>query len=327
MRQNLHLVAAASILLFACALMPAGASLAIQTPVPPTATEAAPPTHTPVSPQGSFNPADLGGVERNVTYCSPGGVGLNMDLYFPAQTGNPWPTVVFVHGGGWTQGNKSGGVGLETHGALNAAGFLVASVDYRLAPAYKFPAMIEDVKCAVRYLRAHAGEYNLDPQRIGAIGGSAGGHLVSLLGLAGPSAGWDVGEYLNESSAVQAVVDFFGPEDLTDASFNSPLAQNLDVTVFGASSRQDPILTEASPVTYIQNGDPPFLIVQGDQDTTVPPAQSRILYQRLTSAGNMATLIIVKNAGHSFVPVGGPISPTLPQIDALAVHFFLMVLK
>jgi acetyl esterase/lipase len=159
------------------------------------------------------------------------------------------------------------------------------------------------------------------------IGGSARGHLVSLLGLAWPSAGWDVGEYMNESSALQAVVDFFGPADLTGSSFDSLLAKDLAGTVFGASSRKDPVLAEASPLTYIHKGDPPFLIVQGNEDMTVPPVQFQILYRKLTSAGNLATLIMVQNAGHGFIPVGGPINPTLAQIDTMAVNFFLIILK
>ena len=139
----------------------------------------------------------------DVTYCSMDGQPQKMDLYFPG-SGGPWPVFLYVHGGGWNKGDKAEGAGWRY---LNEQGYLVVSVNYRLA-AYniKFPAMIEDVKCAVRSLRAHAGEYNLDPDHIGALGASAGGHLVALLGTSDRAAGWELGEYLDQSSRVQAVV-------------------------------------------------------------------------------------------------------------------------
>jgi acetyl esterase/lipase len=146
------------------------------------------------------------------------------------------------------------------------AGFLVVSVNYRLAPEYEFPAMIEDVKCAVRSLRAHADLYNLDPNRIGVFGSSAGGHLVSMLGTTDESAGFDVGEYLKYSSRAQAVVDMFGPADLT-----AELANGSD-TVNSAFDNFDRAL--ASPVTYVTSDDPPFLILHGEKDALVPIAQS-----------------------------------------------------
>jgi acetyl esterase/lipase len=166
------------------------------------------------------------------------------------------------------QGDKSEGAGIGDQSALTAADFLYFSINYRLAPEYKFPAMIEDVKCAVRYLRAHASQYNLDPQRVGALGGSAGGHLVSLLGLSNELAGWDVVEYLDQSSRVQAVVDYFGPADLTDSSFDTERAENRAVEVFGATNQSDPLLAAASPVTYATPDDPPFFIAHGDKDDT-----------------------------------------------------------
>ncbi len=136
----------------------------------------APPTPAPTSP--AFDSSELGATERDITYCTMDGVELKMDIYYPASNESRWPVTMYVHGGGWSKGDKADGAGAIEIPALQSAGFLAAAVNYRLAPKYPFPAMIEDVKCAVRYLRAHADQYNLDPDRIGAWGGSAGGQSV-----------------------------------------------------------------------------------------------------------------------------------------------------
>ena len=162
--------------------------------------------------KSTLDPAKLGTAERNVTYCTMNDLPQKMDIYYPA-SGGPWPVIMYVHGGSWYQGDKAEGEGWR---GLNEQGFLVVSVNYRLGDYQtKFPAMIEDVKCAVRYLRAHASDYNIDPDHIGAIGASAGGHLVALLGTADESAGWDVGKYLEQSSRVQAVISLAGIADFT----------------------------------------------------------------------------------------------------------------
>src|SRR5437868_5760131 len=156
-------------------------------------------------------------VERDVTYGRVGDVELKMDIYHPKGAGEkPLPVVMYVHGGGWRSGDKAGGAGMMAIPELLKRGYLVTSINYRLAPEYKFPAQIDDAKCAVRFLRAHAKKYNLDPERIGIWGGSAGGHMVALMGTADASAGFDKsGGWTNESSRVQAVVDMFGPADLS----------------------------------------------------------------------------------------------------------------
>ncbi len=262
--------------------------------------------------------------QRNLTYCTMDGIDLKLDLYFPPQTAKPAPIAVFVHGGGWSQGDKTAG-NLIPFTDLASQGFLVAAVNYRLAPKYKFPAMIEDVKCAVRYLRANAVQLNIDPNRIGAWGGSAGGHLVALLGTTDASAGFDVGEYAEQSSRVQAVVDMFGPTDLK-AMFPSSSARVIQ-NIFEIRSSPEETAKLASPVTYVTKDDPPFLILQGDKDKTVPPEQSQILYDRLNNAGVPATLIMVKNAGHGFVPTGGAISPTREELIKMISDFFNKSLK
>lgn len=274
----------------------------------------------------------LSRVEKDVTYCTVAGVDLKMDIYYPkAGAGGPQragatqtaaPVVLQVHGGGWTQGSKSDGAVADEITLLVNQGYFVASIDYRLAPQYPFPAQITDAKCAVRFLRANAAKYNLDPNRFGAIGESAGGHLVALLGTTDPSAGWDVGQYAEQSSRVQAVVDFFGPADLNAPEYRN--AQGRFVPIFGSAPDA---FARASPVTYITPDDPPFLIMQGDQDKLVPLSQSQELYDRLRAGGVSAQLVIVKNAGHGFVPVGGAISPTRQEIARIVVGFFDQQLK
>jgi len=268
-----------------------------------------------------------GQVQRNVTYCTVGGVDLQMDIYPPAAIRNPQspaPAIVYVHGGSWVSGDKAEiGQGAAN---LNARGYMVVSIDYRLAPQYKWPAQIEDVKCAVRSLRAHAATYNIDPNRIGIWGSSAGGHLAALAGLATSSAGFDTESgYLDQSSRVQAVVDMFGPTDLL-AYKPDQLAIGLGQAVFGyAQGGPTDLLAMASPITYVSKAAPPFLILQGDHDLLVPPSQSQELNDKLLAAGASSTLVLVKNAGHSFVPVTGnlkDLSPSIDQIKAMIPDFF-----
>ena len=249
-----------------------------------------------------------------------------MDVYYPQTAAGALPVVMYVHGGGWTGGDKTAGAGANEIPEMIKRGYLVVSVNYRLAPQYKFPAMIEDVKCAVRYLRAKASDYGLDPDKIGVWGGSAGGHLVALLGTADASAGFEGSSgYLDQSSRVQAVVDFFGPAEL-NTMFRGHQVDVME-NAFGVTDSESQVLKAASPVTYISRDDPPFLIFHGDKDTVVPFNQSQILYNRLIAAGVTATLIKVENAGHTFKPSGGVISPNRAEITAAAADFFDKYLK
>ncbi|MFN8598566.1 MAG: alpha/beta hydrolase [Anaerolineae bacterium] len=263
----------------------------------------------------------------DVTYCTADdGTELKMDLYFPIKPAGPAPVVMFVHGGGWVAGTKTGTPGMSYFLELARRGYLIASIDYRLAPTSTFPANIEDVKCAVRSLRAHAAEWNLDPNHIGAWGASAGGHLVALLGTADESAGWDVGQYLDQSSRVQAVVDLYGIADLT-TEYVVGGSRSLDRMVFKAKGLDDPILKAASVPTYITPDDPPFLIMHGDFDETVPYTQSVMLQSALETGGVSSTLVIVHNGGHGFWARGGPIDPPYPVIARTILNFFDQYLR
>ncbi len=244
-----------------------------------------------------------------------------MDIYFPDK-GGPWPVVFYIHGGGWSTGDKIEAGGLAQW--LNPLGYVVVSVNYRMYPTFYFPAYIEDPKCGVRFLRAHAAEYNLNPNRFAAWGASAGGHLAALLGTADKSAGWDVGEYPDQSSRVQAVVDMAGPSDLA-AGFEQT---GLEAVILLGFDTVPDGKSKASPITYVSADDPPFLILHGDKDGLVPVEQGQAIYDALMKAGVPATLVIVKNGGHNITAVeAGPISPTKEEIDQILLDFLQKTLQ
>jgi acetyl esterase/lipase len=254
----------------------------------------------------------------DVTYCTMDNSPQKMDLYFP-DSGGPWPVLVYVHGGSWMHGDKSEATMFAR--LMTVQGYLVASINYRLYPAAGYPAMIQDVKCAIRSLRANAGQYNLDGNRIGAVGVSAGGHLASLLGTSGQDMGWDGGEYLDQSSRVQAVIAMAGVMDLT-RNFPNANIETMKLIGFGEHN-----IVEASPITYVTEDDPPFLLIHGDMDTTVPVEQSQLMYDRLVQMNVPVQLVIVKNAGHSFIAPNGSASPTLGEINQIIVEFLQQYLR
>jgi dipeptidyl aminopeptidase/acylaminoacyl peptidase len=181
--------------------------------------------------------------------------------------------------------------------------------------------MIEDVKCSIRSLRAHAREYNLDSERIGAFGVSAGGHLVSLLGTSDPGDGWDVGEYLDQSSRVKAVVAMAPVTDLA-RYFPTADIEALKRIGFGEDN-----VAQASPITHVTSDDPPFLLIHGDRDELVPYEQSQLMYDRLRQMNVPAQLVIVKNARHSFTAPEGTTTPSLIEINQIILDFLAKYLK
>ena len=255
--------------------------------------------------------------ERNVPYATNGGVVLNLDLYFPKlDAKKPAPVAVYIHGGGWEHGSKNGGGWLEpVANELLQRGYIVASVDYRLAPEYKWPAFINDVKCSIRFLRTNAKRYNLDPNRIGTWGTSAGGHLVAMLGTADSDAKLEGEHYLDQSSRVQAVVDMFGPSDLR-AMVRTPQHTERGKRVFGDENA----VKEASPVIYVSKNTPPFLILHGENDALVPAQQAQILYDKLKETGVPAKLVMVKNGTHGLA--GRDLSPARDELLRMIVEFF-----
>ncbi|MDQ1360596.1 MAG: hypothetical protein QOJ44_973 [Acidimicrobiaceae bacterium] len=271
----------------------------------------------------------LAGTSTTVTYCTDGGVALAVQIYHPTDVPkSPVPVVVYFHGGGWEQGVPFIEAGThfgDVESKIVNHGWDFATVQYRLAPEWPWPAQIVDAKCAIRYLRASAGFFHIDPSRIGVMGDSAGGQLAAMTGLAGPSAGFDVGQYAGQSSRVQAVVDEYGPTDLAAPDWlSSPIAPQANQAVFGVPPGGDPApLIAASPVTYVAPGAPPFLVIQGTEDQLVPASQSVELVRRLTGAHDQAKLVLVQGAAHGLAAAGSaPISPNLATVGSDVASFF-----
>lgn len=277
------------------------------------------PTPT-IPPTPPFAASKFGSAAKDITYCTPDDSPQKMDIYYPA-SGGPWPVLLYMHGGSWIEGDKAEGEGWR---GMNDQGYLIAAINYRLAAEGKFPVMIEDVKCAVRYLRANSAEHNLDSNRIGAIGASAGGHLVALLGMADETAGWDIGEYSDQSSQVQAVLTMSGLSDFT-AKMPSGINSSIYYAFGKLAGSDDPKNIAASPVTYINANTPPFLIIHGDRDGVVPVEQAEILQALLTEAGISSTLVIVEGGDHGLQ--GTNATPTQAEISQMISDFFENNLK
>ncbi|MCC6677975.1 MAG: alpha/beta hydrolase [Phycisphaerales bacterium] len=239
-------------------------------------------------------------VMKDIVYAEPAGSApLKLDLYLPAEGAGPAPVVVWVHGGGWIQGSKEG----CPAALLVPKGFAAVSISYRFTNVAKFPAQLHDCKAAIRWVRAHAGEYNLDADHIGVWGGSAGGHLVALLGTTGDEKGLEGDEgNLEQSSAVRCVVDWFGPMDIRYISEPGATAEGVHGMVAalvggtGEAVKENAAL--ASPITHITKDDAPFLIMHGDQDTLVTIRHSEEMDKALRAAGVECEFVVIKGGGH-----------------------------
>jgi len=268
----------------------------------------------------------LGTIEKDIAYSFTDLFNLKLDVYYPSSAPGPMASVMYLHGGAWVGGDKSSAANSPEVIDLVKRGFLVASVNYGLAPQFSILEQIENAKCAVRFLRANTSRFGIDPNRIGVIGESAGGHLAAVLGTADKTAGLDgVGGFADQSSRLGAVVDFYGPTDLR-VLFNGYPPIVLQELI-GTSDPNSVILDKINPLTYVSADDPPFLIIQGGKDTVVPPSQSQDLYDKLQTTGVASTLVVVKNAEHSFTPAGGAISPTRTEITATVADYFVTRLK
>ncbi|MDI6860430.1 MAG: stalk domain-containing protein [Caldisericia bacterium] len=264
--------------------------------------------------------ANLGKNIKNITYKKVEGVELKFDIYYPNFANSLLPCIVYIHGGAWVSGSKENIRNNPEFHMFRNFGFIVVSIDYRLAPQYKFPAQIEDSKSAIRFLRKESEKFGIDINKIGAFGTSAGGHLVSLLGTTDSTNGFDVGENLLYSSRVNFVIDYFGPTDLS----RMPNKNGL-IPIFGSIDENN--LLKYSPIYYVSKDDPPFLIIHGEKDDAVPIEQSEILYNALLKEGILVKFIRVKNGGHGFKPIGGLISPNRFDIAFEALKFSLEQIK
>lgn len=226
------------------------------------------------------------------------GAPLGLDIFSPRASG-PSPAVVLIHGGGWRAGERA-----HVHDMarmLTTLGFAAIAVDYRKTETetYRFPGAIADLRCAIRYLRLHSQELGIDPGRIGAIGFSAGGHLATLLAAAPEASGLDDGcPYQGTSPALQSVVSYYGPYDLTRRQDFVRRAQRLiDRLTEGANDERSRLL---SPLHHLDASDPPMLLIHGERDRVVPPQQARLMRAALRRHGIPHRLLIVPTGGHGF---------------------------
>lgn len=249
--------------------------------------------------------------EKDIVYGTGGGEPLALDLYSPEGLSAPVPGIIFIHGGGWRSGKRQDYAFYTTRFAQH--GYVVATVTYRLKEAGYFPNCVEDVKCAVRWMRANAEKLNVDPNRIAVIGGSAGGHLSMMVGYSSDVAEFE-GQGGNEgvSSAVQAVIDIYGPVDFTQP-------ENRDhslVTNFlqGTYEEIPDVFVKASPITYLDPADPPTLIIHGTIDTLVPVEQSDLLAEKFQAMGKRYWYDRIDGWPHA-MDVANPVNQRVEQVS------------
>jgi acetyl esterase/lipase len=259
---------------------------------------------------------------KNIPYVAHPTPRQNFDLYLPKnKSDQPFPLVFWIHGGAWMMGIKD----WDNVKYLAGHGYAIASIDYRIAPESRFPAQIQDCNAALNFILAHATNYGINPKRFVVGGGSAGGHLALLLGLARGERNFGA----NASIKPLAILDFFGPADFSKmlddlkmihSEKGIALLQDAGTKLFGAPVEQFSDEAKiASPINYVNAASPPILILQGGEDDLVPIAQSRRLHDALDRAGVKNQLIIVKNAGHD-----GPLFST-PEIQSKVIDFLNVI--
>ena len=243
----------------------------------------------------------------NIDYAATGQPRQALDLYLPqTRPEKPLPLVVYVHGGGWEGGSKDQAGALFAF--LQSRQYAGASIGYRLTDQATWPAQIHDCKAAIRWLRAHAAEHGYDADRIAVYGISAGGHLVSLLGLTAgvPELEGSLGKHLDQKSQVKCVMDFCGPTNFLTFSQGSSVIKTenpqgpISKLLGGVLSTRQAEAKQASPETYVTPSAPPFLIIHGTADSLVPLAQARSFDTALDKAGATSTLLIAEGAPHVF---------------------------
>jgi acetyl esterase/lipase len=297
----------------------------------------------------------------DLVYAQVGAQPLMLDLYLPSGGSSPRPLLVWVHGGGWSGGSRFPAPGFAVQ--LRDRGFAVASVSYRLtsqagqwgAEPVIFPAQIHDVKAAIRWLRAHASDYQIDPLRVGVWGSSAGGHLAALIGTSGnnPELEGSVGNHLGESSAVQAAVDYYGPIDVVmmNPDVTTPPGSGIDhdaasspesrLIGFDQSGQGIGVLRanldnpappfpelallagQLNPQSWADIDDPPFMIVHGTADQSVPFAQSLRLHNTLAALGHSPLFRAVDDAGHGGFPTEVQTQAQAFLLDALGPQLLM----
>ncbi|MEM6279303.1 MAG: alpha/beta hydrolase fold domain-containing protein [Verrucomicrobiota bacterium] len=246
--------------------------------------------------------------KKDIDYAGTGNPKQALDLYLPkghSKDADPLPLLVFIHGGGWAKGDKASGV-RRVSPWVESGEFVGASIGYRLTDEAQWPSQIHDCKAAIRWLRANAAEYGIDPDRIAVWGTSAGGHLVAMLGVAGDvlELEGEIGPHTDVSSEVTCVVNFFGPSELLTMddhpgrmTHNAP--DSPESKLVGGTLQEKPeVAKNASPITWVTEADEPSLIVHGTEDQLVPYPQSVELEKALEEVGVPTILVTVEGGGH-----------------------------
>lgn len=266
------------------ALLVCGTLAAQQSPAPPVA---------PAVPAPAVKPAEpplpkLEGLRENIEFARVGEETLRLDAFVPPGDG-PFATCILVHGGGFTKGTKRSYI-TPIFEPLAKAGFVWFTIDYRLAPKHRWPACADDVATAIRWVKEHAAEYKVDPNRIALIGESAGGHLVSYAGVKGEGA-----------TRVAAVVPFYAPHDLESQVRRRGKLGDGPAGLLGTNELDDAAyarLKEISASTYVTEKLPPFLLIHGDKDEQVPFEQSEKFRAKMLAAGNVCELLTIPGGAH-----------------------------
>ena len=258
--------------------------------------------------------------ERAIEFSNPDNQHLQVDLAMPKEGTGPFPAVVCIHGGGFRAGTREGYDNLCV--TLAQHGYVAITVTYRLAPAYQFPAAVQDCKTAVRWLRANAAKYHVDPLRIGVTGGSAGGHLAQFLGVTMGVKAFEGEGYNEQSSDVACVVNFYGPSDFTKSYDKSVDAKEVLPLFFGgdlSTKRREHII--GSPLYWVTPFAAPTLCVHGTEDTYVAYEQAEWIVAKLKAAEVEVKLLTLEGAGHGFK------GEFLEKADKALMEFFDAHLK
>jgi acetyl esterase/lipase len=239
-------------------------------------------------------------IHKDLVYGKGGDDELKLDLAMPGEGAGPFPVIVCIHGGGWKGGKRQDLTKLMETAAEK--GYVGVTISYRFTPAAKFPAQIEDCKAAIRWLRANAKKYKINPDRIGVVGFSAGAHLACLLGAADKSAGMEGnGGNPDQSSRVQAVVSFFPATDFTKKDWTKGIEEYFLVPFFGGTFEEaKEQYRRGSPIVYVSKNNPPFLFFHGTKDTLVGIRHSQAMVAKLKEAGVVATLVTMEGEGHGW---------------------------
>jgi acetyl esterase/lipase len=258
--------------------------------------------------------------ENDIVYTKAGDVELKLDLARPAVGEGPFPAILVIHGGAWRGGTKDSNRGILKEFA--SRGYVAISPQYRFCPKHTFPAQVHDVKAAVRWIKAHAKDYKVDPDHVGAVGFSAGGHLSLMLGVTGPEDGLegDASEGA-PSTKIHAVVNYFGPTDLAAKDIpdvSKPLIRDF---LGGTAEEKPEAAAKASPLTFVTKDDAPILTFQGTKDPLVPYTQATKLTAKQTEAGVGGRVELLIGQGHGW---GGP---TLERTKLETFVFFDRYLK